>query len=286
VSAGIISAVGRGNVGIAEYEDFLQTDAAINPGNSGGPLVDLSGRVVGINTAIASASGSNSGVGFAIPIDMAAQVMGQLVDTGKVVRGYIGLYISDIRDGLAESFGYERAGGALVQDVSPDGPGAKAGLQPGDIVFERDGEPITSATDFRNGIAATKPGTSTRLSVWRDKKEIETQAVLGEMPAGASAGLAGDSPGDAARWGLQLSDLPAQLRRDGEPGGSLVQGVLPGSPADDAGLKPGDILVSVAGKAVKNARDAQRQLLAAKSSVRVRVMREGRGMFAVLSARE
>jgi serine protease Do len=205
---------------------------------------------------------------------MAAQVMGQLVDTGKVVRGYIGLYISDIRDGLAESFGYERAGGALVQDVSPDAPGAKGGLQPGDIIFERDGKPITSATDFRNGIAASKPGTSIRLSVWRDKKALESQVTLGEMPAGASGGLAGGSPDDAARWGLQLSD------------GSLVQGVMPGSPADDAGLKPGDILVSVAGKAVKNARDAQGQLLAAKSPVRVRITREGRGVFAMLSARD
>jgi serine protease Do len=284
VSAGIVSALGRGHVGITEYEDFIQTDAAINPGNSGGPLVDLSGRVVGINTAIASASGGNAGVGFAIPIELAAQVKQQLIEHGKVVRGYVGVLISDVREGMAESFGFERAGGALVQDVEPDGPGAKAGLKPGDIIFERDGKGVVDSSDFRNGVAASKPGTTMELQVWREKKAIRVTVKLGEMPGSGGTTSTG-KPADHARWGLALSDLPSEPRRKGgQQKGALIGRVAPGSPADDAGVQVGDVLVSVGGAEVEDAAAALPLLRAAKSPVRIRVVRDGRGLFLMMSA--
>ena len=200
VSAGIVSALGRGNVGISEYEDFIQTDAAINPGNSGGPLLDLDGRIVGVNTAIASSGGGNVGVGFAIPIKMASQIMKQLLEHGKVVRGYVGLYIGDVTDRLAESFGYHGAGGALVQDVTPGGPGAHAGIKPGDIISELDGKPVTNSAHFRNSVAALSPGTKVELKLWRDKKETTVKVELGELPASGKPGAPGSSSSGEIRW--------------------------------------------------------------------------------------
>jgi serine protease Do len=290
VSAGIISAVGRGNVGITEYEDFIQTDAAINPGNSGGPLVDLEGRVVGINTAIASQSGGNAGVGFAIPISMAKFVLEQLVKSGKVVRGYVGLLIGDVNEDLAESFKYEGTGGALVQDVTPDGPGAKAGLKPGDIVTERDGKPVPNAASFRNGIADTPPGKTVKLTVSRDGKRVEVPVTLGELPASdkLAAGRRGGGqaePKEPARWGLGLTDITPELAQRLELGtsrGALVQQVLPGSPADAAGLMPGDVIVAIGERDIKKASDARDMLQKSEGPLRLRVMREGHGFFMVL----
>jgi serine protease Do len=287
VSAGIVSAVGRGNVGISDYEDFVQTDAAINPGNSGGPLVDLSGRVIGINTAIASRSGGNVGVGFAIPIEMAAHVMHQLLEHGKVTRGYIGLYITDLGEPMARSFGYPGRGGALVQDVDPDGPAARADVQPGDIIVKRDGDPVSSSAELRNAIAATAPSTEVALTVWRDGKTLAKSVRLGTLPGAepAQREAAADSTSD--RWGVHLSDIPSALRsRTRSQQGALVTLVQPSSPAEDAGLRPGDILIDVGGATVASAANAERLLRSAKSPVRVRIIRDGRGSFLVLSAKE
>jgi serine protease Do len=285
VSAGIVSAVGRGNVGIAEYEDFIQTDAAINPGNSGGPLVDLQGRIVGVNTAIASGSGGNVGVGFAIPIKMAAQVMRQLLDHGKVVRGYVGLYIADVTDKLAQSFAYKGAGGALVQDVTAGAPGDQAGLKPGDIIVAIGGQPVLNAAEFRNAIAASAPGTEVELKIWRDREEMTKQVKLGQLPASEAVATGGPGKPAEPRWGLQLSDIPSQLK-DRAQQGALVTQVQPESPADDAGLHPGDIVIDVQGNAVASASQAQRLLQSAKSPVRIRVLREGHGLFLVLQAKQ
>jgi serine protease Do len=289
VSAGIVSAVGRGNVGIAEYEDFIQTDAAINPGNSGGPLVDLEGRVVGINTAIASQSGANAGVGFAIPISMAKFVLEQLVKSGKVVRGYVGLLIGDVNEDLAESFKYNGSGGALVQDVTPGGPGAKAGLKPGDIIAERDGKPVTNAAAFRNGIADTPPGKTVTLMVSREGKRIEVPVTLGELPTSdkvaAQRGGGPVEPREPARWGIGLTDITPELSQRLELGtsrGALVQQVLPGSPADAAGLTPGDVIVAIGDRDIKKASDARDALQKSEGPLRLRVMREGHGFFMVL----
>ncbi len=289
VSAGIVSAVGRGHVGIAEYEDFIQTDAAINPGNSGGPLVNLEGQVVGINTAIASQNGGNNGVGFAIPINMAKSVMDQLIQHGKVTRGYLGVYIGDVTEDLAKSFDYQGKGGVLVQDVSPGGPGAKAGLKAGDIIIERDGKPAGDVVTFRNGIAQSPPGTLVALTVWRGGKRVTLKAKLEELPADHSGkgGHAGSSSSSGGGRGLGLADIDDQLKQrfDIETDrGAVVVRVEPDSPAGRAGLRPGDVIAQVGGDEVKDARDAARLMGRADASkpLRLRVIREGHGMFVIL----
>jgi serine protease Do len=287
VSAGIVSAIGRGDVGISEYENFIQTDAAINPGNSGGPLVDLSGAVIGVNTAIASQSGGNNGVGFAIPITMAKLVMDQLIKTGKVTRGYVGLYIGDVTQPLAQSFGWKGSGGALVQDVTRDAPGARAGIKPGDIIFERDGKPVTNASSFRNGVAATAPGAEIQLKLWRDGKEQSAQVQLGELPSSGGqprAGAAGNA--GHARWGVSLADPTAELRQRfklGDARGALVAEVQPDSPADAAGLRTGDLITNLGSREVHGAAEALKVFQEAKGPLRVRVVREGHGLFVILS---
>jgi serine protease Do len=292
VSAGIVSAIGRGNVGISEYENFIQTDAAINPGNSGGPVVDLSGRVVGISTAIASQSGGNNGVGFAIPIAMAKLVMEQLIKTGKVVRGYIGLYIGDVTQELAESFDFKQSGGALVQDVTPNAPGARAGVRPGDIIFERDGKAIANASAFRNGIAGSPPGTETTFNVWRDGKERELKVKLSELPKPEDRAQPGSVPNAApehARWGLQLTDPTPELRQRlelGDTHGALIVDVKPDSPAAEAGLHEADVITNVGSREIASAAEAQKALAEAKSRVRLRIVRQGHGIFVMLSAKD
>jgi serine protease Do len=290
VSAGIVSAVGRGNVGIVDYEDFVQTDAAINPGNSGGPLVGLDGRVVGINTAIASRSGGYQGIGFAIPVNMARAVMNQLIDHGGVTRGYIGVFIGPLEDELGKSFGFVGKAGVLVQDVADDGPGAKAGLVAGDIIVERDGKVVSDVSAFRNGVAAMRPGTKVNLVVWRAGKRVPLAVTLGELPSDEKpiAGKPGKPQGGGteSRLGLRLEDItPAQRERFslGTTKGALVTGTAQGSPAEEVGLRPGDVITQVNEDPVASAADAQRlvQKLEGKP-VRLRVVREGRGSFVIV----
>jgi serine protease Do len=287
VSAGIVSAVSRGRVGITDYEDFVQTDAAINPGNSGGPLVSLEGSVIGINTAIASQTGGYQGVGFAIPVNMARAVMDQLIQHGEVSRGYLGVYITDLSDELAKSFGYGSKNGALVQDVSPDGPAARAGLKPGDIIIKRGGKAVTDTVAFRNAIAQTAPGTTVELAVWRDGKEQTFKVKLDELPSQGEArrGPRGQDRDATAGRGLRLSDVTPELRRrlNVQTDGAVVVALAPGSPAESAGLQPGDVIVQIGEQRVKNAADAGK-LLAQNASkpVRLRILREGHGMFVIL----
>jgi serine protease Do len=287
VSAGIVSAVGRGNVGIADYEDFVQTDAAINPGNSGGPLVNLDGRIVGVNTAIASQTGGNNGVGFAIPINMAKAVMDQLIQHGEVVRGYLGVYIAGLSDELANSFKYQGSGGALVQDVAPDGPGAKAGLRAGDIIIERDGKPVKDVATFRNGISATAPGSSVNMTVWRDGKKQSVKAKLEALPNESKAEKVGErQQAPSGGRGLGLMDLTPELRQRlqlKDERGAVVSGVRPDSAAARGGLQPGDLITQVGSEDVKNAADAQRLIGRDKDkALRLRILREGRGLFVIL----
>jgi serine protease Do len=291
VSAGIVSAVGRGNMGITEYEDFIQTDAAVNPGNSGGPLVDLSGRVVGINTAIASPSGGNNGVGFAVPISMAKIVMDQLLRSGKVVRGYLGVSIGDVTPELARSFDYDGTGGVLVQEVSPASPAARAGLKAGDIIVSRDGKPVVNAASFRNAIADTPPGTMVTIEFWRDGKMQTRQLKLGELP-GTERTDEPAAPEEHARWGLQLSDLTPELQqrlKSSSKQGAVVIAVDPNSPADGAGLQPGDVITQVGDNPVTSVSAAQASLKRAlrdDKPVRLRIERKGHGMFVALTKRQ
>ncbi len=256
VTLGVISAVGRSNIGIAAYENFIQTDAAINPGNSGGPLVDIDGRAVGINTAIVSESGGYMGIGFAIPINMARTVADQLRKTGKVVRGYMGFYGRDVTPEIARSLDMQRPQGVIIAQVEKGSPAAEAGLQPYDVILETDGNPIASYTDFRNAIAALRPGTAIQLLVWRNGKTFEQTVTLGERPAEPERGRQPQQQAPSPRapqetrqsLGLDVQNVTRSLgQRFGyQPGeGVIVTAVTPEGPADTAGIQPGDLIVSV-----------------------------------------
>ncbi|MFG0273767.1 MAG: DegQ family serine endoprotease [Phycisphaerales bacterium] len=286
ITAGIVSATGRSRVGLTDYEDFIQTDAAINPGNSGGPLVNLRGEVVGMNTAIATRTGGNMGIGFAIPINMAAQVMHSLIDNGAVTRGWLGVVIQDLTPGLAESFGFEGDDGVLISEVTPDGPAAKAGLEAGDIVTAFNGQSVESMDALRLKIAATEPGSAAEFRIFRngDARSLSVEiGRLGEPEA--------DAPADAAvteNLGLNLQDLtPEFAGRLGLPptiAGALVTGVDPTGHAARAGLRPRDVIVGVQGRAVEGV-DALRTALAEQDlerGVRLTVITGGRQRFIFL----
>jgi len=246
LTAGIVSAKGRSGIGLNDYENFIQTDAAINPGNSGGPLVDLDGRVVGMNTAIFSRSGGYMGIGFAIPINMAKQIRDQLVKHGKVTRGRLGVYIQDLTKELAESFGLDEKKGILVAQVIEDSPAEKAGLERGDVIIELEGHPVGKVAEFRNKIALTMPGTKLTLTVVRDDEKQKIKVTIGELETDAKG-----RPTPAStikRYGLQLQELTEPLAEQfgyqGEQG-VLVAGVEEGSAAEDAGIQKGDLIQEV-----------------------------------------
>ena len=265
VTMGIVSATGRGQFGIVDYEDFIQTDAAINMGNSGGALVDAEGRLVGINTAIISPTGGSIGLGFAVPINMARHVMESIIESGKVTRGFLGLKLApEISPGLAQKFGLKDRSGALVDDVMPDTPAAKAGIQHGDVVVEFNGKKVPDQRQLRLWASQTPPNTKVTLKVLRDGKEMKFSPTLGELPAELFAANAG--PERSARKksealdGVEVTDLDRATRRqEGIPAnvqGALVSAVDPGSTAAEAGLKRGDVILEVDRKKVRNAQEA------------------------------
>jgi len=247
VTVGVISAVGRSNVHIAAYEDFIQTDAAINPGNSGGPLINLDGQVIGINTAILSESGGYMGIGFAIPINMARTIEEQLQKGGKVSRGYLGLYAQDVTPEMAEPLGLKEQAGVVIARIEKNSPAEKAGLQVHDVILEVNGKKVTSYDVFRNEVAMLKPGSQIGLRVWREGKSLELTATLGERPATtAKKGQPAQQPEQAL--GLTVQNLTKDLAdqfgyRLGQ--GVIVSDVTPGSPAAEKGIQPGDLIVSV-----------------------------------------
>jgi serine protease Do len=251
VTAGIISAKGRSSVGLADYEDFFQTDASINPGNSGGALADLNGNVIGINTAIASPSGGNIGIGFAIPINMAKQVMESLISKGKVVRGYIGVLPQDIDENLAKAFNLKSTAGVLVGDVTPKGPADQAGIKRGDVILSFDGKKVENATQLRLMIADTAPKTSVKVSLLRQGKTMDVTVTLAEKPkTPQEQAPEQESPEGqtSEKLGLSLQeltpDIAGQLGYEKEKG-ALVADIAPGSPAEDAGLQRGDLIKEV-----------------------------------------
>jgi serine protease Do len=262
---GIVSATGRGGLGIENYEDFIQTDAAINPGNSGGAMIDLRGDLIGINTAILSGgSGGNQGVGFAIPINMARSVMEQIVGHGKVVRGYLGLYPQDVTPTLAKQFGLNQAGGALVGEISADAPAARAGLKRGDVILELNGQPVNSDNDLRLRISQTAPGTSVKLGVWRDGKMQDFNVTLGELPPDKTAE---EGPGESGGGGLEgvdvqnlSSDIAQQLQLRPGIRGVVVTSVDPASAAAASGLTRGDVIQEVNHKAVTSIEEYKQAL--------------------------
>jgi serine protease Do len=272
VTMGIVSAVGRGGLGMVGYENFIQTDAAINPGNSGGGLIDAEGRLVGINTMIVSRSGGFQGVGFAVPVNMARYVMERLVQFGKVTRGFLGINIQPVTPELAKEFHLpEDAGGVLVGGVSPNGPAAKAGLQEGDDIIELNGKKVTGPDSLRLTVAQTAPGSRVTLRVLRSeaggKPADRTFSVtLAELPREALAqsrpgGGSGKQPGNMdALDGVEVTDIDRAARRQfGIPAnlqGALVVNVDESSSAAEAGLRPGDVLLEINRQSVPNAEAA------------------------------
>lgn len=275
VTMGIISAIGRANVGIVDYEDFIQTDAAINPGNSGGALVNLRGELIGINTAIFSRSGGYMGIGFAIPSTMAKNVMQSLIKHGKVIRGWLGVSIQDVTPDLAKEFGAAENTGALVGDVMENSPASNANLERGDILTAYNGIPVRDSNHLRGLVAETPPGTTARLSVLRDKKPLDLTITIGELPKElAKASRDGSGKGEHALAGLTVENA-RQSGRSKASSGVVVTDLEPESLAERAGLQKGDVIHEINRKPVKDVKDFERltSQLAPRSPVLLLVKR-------------
>jgi serine protease Do len=264
VTTGIVSATGRrAGLGLA-YEDFIQTDAAINPGNSGGALVDVEGRLVGINTAILSRSGGFQGVGLAVPADLVGSVVDNLVAHGKVVRGYLGVGIQDLTPTLADSFGLKSQGGALVSDVQPGSPGARAGLKSGDVITAINGHAVDSASRLSLIVGETPPGTKVALDVLRDGRTEQFTATTASKPSGEGRGGDGQtlSPADdqGVLNGVGVADIDSNARRElnlpERLSGAVITSVDPGSASARAGLREGDVILEINRHPVDSAKAA------------------------------
>jgi serine protease Do len=286
---GIVSAKGRGRLGIEDYEDFIQTDAAINPGNSGGAMIDLHGNLVGINTAILTGgSGGNQGVGFAIPINLARNVMDQIRTHGKVVRGYMGVYIQDVTPEIAKQFHLNETRGALIGDVSADTPGAHAGLKRGDVILAVNGQEISGANELRLQISQTPPGTLVKLKVWRDGKTQDTNLTLGELPEKAEKASKGEEGGGALE-GVDVEnvtpEIAQQLNLKAGTHGVVVTSVDPSSAAGSVGLRQGDVIQEVNHKPVTNVEEFRHAMAGAeKQSALLLVNRGGVTSYVVIEA--
>ena len=286
---GIVSATGRGgDLGIENYEDFIQTDAAINPGNSGGAMIDLHGNLIGINTAILAENGGNQGIGFAIPINMARSVMDQLVAHGKVVRGYLGLFPQDVTPALAKQFGLSQPTGALVAEVEADTPASRAGLKRGDVILAVNGQDVTSANDLRLRISQTPPGTNVKLQISRDGKTQDVNVALGELPEKAEK----TGPAEGENGGLEgveaqnlTPDIAEQLQLQPGTHGVVVTSVDPASQAAAAGLQRGDVIQEVNHKPVSSIEDYRRAVSAAgKGSILLLVNQQGVTNYLVIES--
>ncbi len=268
VTSGIVSAKGR-HIGQGPYDNFIQTDASINPGNSGGPLINLRGEVIGINTAIFSRSGGNIGIGFAIPINLVKELLPQLRGKGKVVRGYLGVLIQKITPEIAESLGMEHGYGALVANVSKDGPADKAGVKVGDVIVEFDGKDVKNSGDLPIIVARTSVDKKVRMKVLRDKKETYLSVVVGELKDEEVVATAPEK----GELGLTVQRLTPQMAESlgvERAAGVVVTAVEPGSAADESGIRRGDIIVEVDRKAVRNIEDYKKAVAG---------VRKGRGVL-------
>ena len=249
VTKGIVSAKGRADVGLLDYENFIQTDAAINQGNSGGPLINLDGQIIGINTAIASRGGGFQGIGFAIPSNIANSVKEQLLETGKVVRAYLGIYGETLDDDLAEALGVSDRRGVLIHEISEDSPAYKAGLQEGDVIRRKDGERVTSYNRFRTEIANSAPGSEVNLTIIRDGEEIELTVTLEELPDDVLAMDEGGEQSMEDAIGFTVGELDDQTREqmglDARAEGVVVESVNPESAAYQNNIREGQLILSV-----------------------------------------
>ncbi|HZO82982.1 MAG TPA: DegQ family serine endoprotease [Candidatus Binataceae bacterium] len=284
VTAGIISAKGRALGG--NYDDFIQTDASINPGNSGGPLFNTKGQVIGINTAIYSSTGSNAGIGFAIPVNLAKQVMEQLKEHGRVIRGWLGVEIQEVTPDLAQSFNLPKPEGALVANVEKDGPALKAGIQRGDIIVEFNGHPVQDEHQLPELVAQTPIGTTVPVVVIRGGKRVTLHAKVGELKEEQLASAKSEEPG--SNWGLQVQAITPEIANQlnlSSTKGVVVRGVQPDSPAADAGIQPGDVVLEVNHAKVNSVDDflsAAKQAKKDKKSTLLLVARGNSTMYTVI----
>jgi serine protease Do len=293
VTMGIVSAIGRGGFGITDYEDFIQTDASINPGNSGGALVDVEGRLVGIPTAILSRTGGNVGIGFAVPVNMARTVMDTIVREGKVVRGYLGVFVQPISPELKKAFDLHDQGGALISGVAPKSPAADSGVKEGDVITTINGKPVSDSRHLRLMIAQNRPNSKITLGLVRDGQAKTVGTVLGELPAEEVAAKAPEPPTPTGRIktegeiGLQVRNLDPALQQELKlpsetKGGVLVEGVQRNSPAYEGGLRPGDVILEVNRKPVHNAQEVVNLSKPAKGQILYRVWSKGGSRFVVV----
>ena len=278
VTSGIVSALGRSGLGIEGYEDFIQTDASINPGNSGGALVDLDGRLVGINTAIVAPGGGNVGIGFAIPVNMARQIMEQLIEYGEVRRGQLGVLIQDVTPELAEALDLETHQGAVVAQVMEDSPAARAGLRVGDVIVAVNGEPVKNAAQLRNRIGLLRVGSRVTLEVIRDGRRKTVRAVIEEprrerVDAGRITKLLA---------GAELGPVTPDHPLAGRVEGLEVLDVERGSRAWRAGLRRGDVIVSVNRMRVKTLADLKRAVQARRDGLLLNIRRGEGALFIVI----
>jgi len=291
VTAGIISAKGRSSMDLATYEDFIQTDASINPGNSGGALADLDGNVIGINAAIETPTGGSVGIGFAIPINMARQVMNQLIKTGKILRGYLDLYPQDINEELAKALKLKGTEGAMVAQVPAGGPADKAGVKQGDVITAYSGKKISGANELRNAVAQTPPGTSVTITLVRNGKEMDVKAVLGERPPDQAAQPQRKQEPEqmtSSKIGISIQSLTPDLADNlgyKNDRGVVIVNVVAGSAADDAGLQKGDLIKEVNKAPVRGAKDFDEKIRGLKKgdSVAFLVRRGENTFFAALT---
>jgi serine protease Do len=294
VTMGIVSAVGRG-VGIADYEDFLQTDASINPGNSGGALVDTAGKLVGVNTAIISPTGANLGIGFAVPVNLARGIMDSIIEKGKVVRGYLGVMIQPITPDLAKALELPGESGALVGDVQDDSPADKAGLKAGDVITTIDGTKVDDARHLRLMVAQMPPGKKIAIVALRDGKEKTFEATLQDLADTAADKRAGrggprgqrqNHNAGGGQLGIRLDELSDDSRRafhvPPEVAGAVITEVRPGSKADEAGIKPGMVVIGVGKTAVDSPEAAAKAIDEAKGDVLLRVWQDGGRLYIVI----
>jgi S1-C subfamily serine protease len=286
VTVGVISAVGRADVGITTYEDFIQTDASINPGNSGGPLVNMSGEVIGINTAIVA---SGHGIGFAIPVSMAREVMDRLIAQGKVVRGWLGIGIQELTEELAPQFGVKAAEGVLVGNVMKDSPAEKGGLKTGDVIQEFNGLTITNVRELQREVAQSAVNASAKVKVMREKQPLALTIVLGEQPSEiAAAPSGGPAESGADRFGFSVQDLTRELREQlklTDAIGIVVSGVEDGGAASKMGVRAGDLITEVNREPVRSVADFSRILgqMPRGGSLLLLVQRDGGSRFVVLT---
>ena len=289
VTVGVISAVGRSDVGITTYEDFIQTDASINPGNSGGPLVNIAGEVIGINTAIIS---SGQGIGFAIPINMARQIATRLIDQGKIVRGWLGIGIQELSDELAAQFGVKPGDGVLVGNVMKGSPAEKAELKTGDIIQEFNGGKITGVRQLQRQVADSPTNSRVTLKVLREKQPLTLTVTLGEQPEDLSAAAEPRGTETVDRFGFSVQDITPELREQFKLpptlAGVMVAGVEEGGAAARESVRPGDLILQANREPVKSVRDFARIVgqLRRGSNLLLLVQREGGSRFVVLAPKE